>query len=181
MSASNFHICRRVSPVGTATLSEALRRDVCGICELGFNIGSVVSQFFCCAKRCDEVKLSHTFRSGLQQLATPLHSVSPLQKLFSQFYGSLTKAHAHTSRFSFRVRALRDQLLRKLFRPVHTPDIYGNFRCNFFGEENCTSIAIKYVQNFCNIAVTGICKIAVKSPTVQTCDYFSSPALNNAA
>ena len=38
-----------------------------------------------------EVELSSAFRNGLQQLETPLHSVSPLQQLFSQFYGSFNK------------------------------------------------------------------------------------------
>ena len=38
-----------------------------------------------------EVELSSTFRNGLQQLATPLHSVSPLQQLVSQFYDSFNK------------------------------------------------------------------------------------------
>ena len=47
-----------------------------------------------------EVELSSTFRNGLQQLATPLHSVSPLQQHFSQFYGSFNKgACAHFSFF----------------------------------------------------------------------------------
>ena len=64
-----------------------------------------------------EVELSSTFRNGLQQLTTPLHSVSPIQQLVSQFYSSftavLTRAHAHTYYISFR-GALRDKLLRKL-------------------------------------------------------------------
>ena len=38
-----------------------------------------------------EVELSSTFRNGLQQLTTPLHSVSPLQQLVSKFYGSFNK------------------------------------------------------------------------------------------
>ena len=38
-----------------------------------------------------EVELSSTFRNGLQQLTIPLHSVSPLQQLVSQFYGSFNK------------------------------------------------------------------------------------------
>ena len=43
-----------------------------------------------------EVEPSSTFRNGLQQLTTPLHSVSPLQQLVSQFYGSFNKgACAH--------------------------------------------------------------------------------------
>ena len=43
-----------------------------------------------------EVELSSTFRNGLQQLTKPLHSVSPLQQLVSQFYGSFNKgACAH--------------------------------------------------------------------------------------
>ena len=41
-------------------------------------------------------ELSSTFRNGLQQLKTPLHNVSPLQQLVSQFYGSFNKgACAH--------------------------------------------------------------------------------------
>ena len=43
-----------------------------------------------------KVELYSTFRNGLQQLATPLHSVSPLQQLVSQFYDSFNKgACAH--------------------------------------------------------------------------------------
>ena len=38
-----------------------------------------------------EVELSSTFRNGLQELTPPLHSVSPLQQLFSQFHGSFNK------------------------------------------------------------------------------------------
>ena len=38
-----------------------------------------------------EVELSSTFRNGLQKLKTPLHSVSPLQQLLPQFYGSVNK------------------------------------------------------------------------------------------
>ena len=60
-----------------------------------------------------QVELSSTFRSGLQQLATPLHSVSPLQQLFSQFYGSFNKgACAH---FSFFVpRSVARQVAEKI-------------------------------------------------------------------
>ena len=39
-----------------------------------------------------EVELSSTFRNGLQQLAAPLHSVSPFQQLVSQLYSSFNKA-----------------------------------------------------------------------------------------
>ena len=43
-----------------------------------------------------EVEHSSTLRNGLQQLTIPLHSVSPLQQLVSQFYGSFNKgACAH--------------------------------------------------------------------------------------
>ena len=48
-----------------------------------------------------EVELSSIIRNALQQLEIPLHSVSPLQQLFSQFYGTFNKgACAH---FSFLV------------------------------------------------------------------------------
>ena len=61
-----------------------------------------------------ELELSSTFHNGLQQLRTPLHSVSPLQQLVSIFTAVLTRAHAHTScHFSLR-GALRDKLMRKL-------------------------------------------------------------------
>ena len=59
------------------------------------------------------VELSSTFRNGLQQLATPSHSVSPLQQLFLQFYGSFNNGACHSSCFSF-WKALPDKLLRKL-------------------------------------------------------------------
>ena len=55
-----------------------------------------VSQFFWLREALHEVELGSTFRNGLQQLKTPLHSVSPLQQLVSQFYGSFIKgACAH--------------------------------------------------------------------------------------
>ena len=73
-----------------------------------------------------EVELSSTFRNGLQQLTTPLHSVSPLQQLVSQFYGSLN--HAHTSSF-FVPGALRDKLLRKL-HSVTGPQHQTSATCN---------------------------------------------------
>ena len=79
-----------------------------------------------------EVELSSTFRNGLQQLTTPLHSVSPLQQLVSQFYSSfmavLTRAHAHTYYISFR-GALRDKLLRKLYS-VTGPQHQTSATCN---------------------------------------------------
>ena len=55
-----------------------------------------VSQFFLLREALHEVELSSTFRNGLQQLTTPLHSVSPLQQLVSQFYGSFNKGRMRT-------------------------------------------------------------------------------------
>ena len=52
MSASNVHICRRVSPVATATLSQARRRHVCGIYELGLTFALMFSSLL--------LKLSNT-------------------------------------------------------------------------------------------------------------------------
>ena len=49
-----------------------------------------------------EVELSSTFRNGLQQLTIPFHSVSPPSNLSRNFTAVLTRAHAHTSCFSFR-------------------------------------------------------------------------------
>ena len=76
-----------------------------------------------------EVELSSTSRNGLQQLRTPLHSVSPIKQLVSIFTAVLTRAHAHTScHFSLR-GALRDKLLRKLHSvtgPQHQTSATGN-------------------------------------------------------
>ena len=62
----------------------------------------VVSQFFLLREALHGVKLSSTLPNGLQKLATPLHSVSLLQQLFRNFTAVLTRAHAHSCRFSFR-------------------------------------------------------------------------------
>ena len=55
------------------------------------NMGCLTIFLFCEALH--EVELGSTFRNGLQQLTTPLHSVivSPLEQLVSQFYGSFNK------------------------------------------------------------------------------------------
>ena len=60
-----------------------------------------------------EVELSSTFRNRLQQLTTPLHGVSPLQQLVSQFYGSFNRgACAH---FLFFVpRSIARQVAEKI-------------------------------------------------------------------
>ena len=68
---------------------------------------------FLLRKALHEVEISSTFRNRLQQLATPLHSVTPLQQRFSQFYGSFNKgACAH---FLFIVtRSLARQVAEKI-------------------------------------------------------------------
>ena len=75
-----------------------------------------------------EVELSSTFRNGLQQLITPLHSVSPLQQLVSQFYGSFNKgACAH---FLFFVpRSIARQVAEKIAQcnRASTPNL-GNLQ-----------------------------------------------------
>ena len=60
-----------------------------------------------------EVERSSTYHNELQQLATPLHSVSPSSNFSRNFTAVSTRAHTHTSRFSFR-GPLQDKLLRKL-------------------------------------------------------------------
>ena len=83
----------------------------------------VVSQFFLLREALHEVELSSTFRNGLQQLTTPLHSVSPLQ-----FYGSFNKgACAH---FLFFVpRSIARQVAEKIAQcnRASTPNL-GNFQ-----------------------------------------------------
>ena len=77
-------------------VSVNLKRQVAG--ELHSNMGCLA--IFLLREALHEVELSSTFRNGLLQLTTPLHSVSPLQQLVSQFYGSFNKGAAHTSCFS---------------------------------------------------------------------------------
>ena len=49
-----------------------------------------------------KVEFSSTFRNGLQQLTTPLHSVTgPLVNLSRNFTRVLTRVHVCTSRFLF--------------------------------------------------------------------------------
>ena len=58
-------------------------------------------------------------------------------------------------------------------RPVHTRNINGDFSCGFSGVINRTTdtvVKLEHGQNICEIAV---CKIAVKSPLVHTCENFS--------
>ena len=71
-----------------------------------------------------EVELGSTFRNGLQQLTTPLHGVSTLQQLVSQFHGIFNKGVC--ARF---LGALRDQLLRKL-HSVTEPEPQTSATCN---------------------------------------------------
>ena len=66
-----------------------------------------------------EVKLSCTFRNGLQQLTTPLHSVSPLQQLVWQFYDSFNKGTcAHF--LSFVPRSIARQFAEKITQSNRT-------------------------------------------------------------
>ena len=60
-----------------------------------------------------EVELSSTFRNGLQQLTIPLHSVSPLQQLVSQFYGTFNKGVCAHCLF-FVARSIAGQVAEKI-------------------------------------------------------------------
>ena len=74
------------------TSAARVRLPAWEVCELGLRSLSDVGGFL----RVLQVELSSTFRNGLQQLTAPLHSVSPLQQLVSQFYDSFNKgACAH--------------------------------------------------------------------------------------
>ena len=75
-----------------------------------------------------EVELSSTFRNGLQQLTTTLHSKSPLQQLVSQFFGSCNKGACANFLFSF-LGALQDKMLRKL-HSVTGPQHQTSATCN---------------------------------------------------
>ena len=90
-----------------------------------------------------EVELSSTLRNGLQQMVTPSHSVSPLQQLVSQFYGSFNKgACAH---FLFFVpKSIARQVAEKIAQcnRASTPNL-GNLQRYIFNHyetscwENC--------------------------------------------
>ena len=101
LNVSEVAKLRNIQDTGPVTLHNflsnlsrnAIARQVAG--EL-HTVTWVVSQFLLLREALHEVELSSTFRNGLQQLTTPLHSVSPLQQLVSQFYGSFNKgACAH--------------------------------------------------------------------------------------
>ena len=69
-------------------LSHKLRRKLHSVTE-------AVLQFFLFCVALHEVELRSTFCNALQQLATPLHSISPFQQLCSQFLETLSlTAHA---------------------------------------------------------------------------------------
>ena len=55
--------------------------------------------YFLMREALHEVEISSTFCNGLQQLATPVHSVSTLKQLFPQFYVSFAKGAC--AQFSF--------------------------------------------------------------------------------
>ena len=98
----------------------AIARQVAG--ELhSVNMGCLA--IFLLREALHEVELSSTFHNGLQQLTTPLHSVSPLQ-----FYGSFNKgACAH---FLFFVpRSIARQVAEKIAQcnRASTPNL-GNFQ-----------------------------------------------------
>ena len=82
-----------------------------------------------------EVELSSTFRNGLQQLTIPLHSVSPLQQLVSQFYGSFnTGVYAHI--LFFVARSIARQVAEKIAQ------------CNRDSTPNLGNLQ-RYISNHC--------------------------------
>ena len=92
----------------------------------------VVSHYFCCAKHCTKLELSSTFRNRLYQLATPLHSVSPLQQLASQFYGRFNNcACAQFLFFVLRSTARQDAEKIAHCNRASTPNLGNLQRYNF--------------------------------------------------
>ena len=109
----------------------------------------VVSHFFL-REALHEVELSSTFRNGLQQLKTQLHSVSPLQQLFSQFTAVLNvRMHAHTSHFSPPSMSIARQVAEKTAQcnRALTPN-FGNLQSYTPFSNIATQVAEKIVQ--CN-------------------------------
>ena len=90
-----------------------------------------------------EIELSSTFRNGLQQLTTPLHSVSLLQQLASQFYGNFNKGAC--AQFLFFVqRSIVRQVAEKIVQcnRASAPNL-GNLQRLIFShcETSCWRIA----------------------------------------
>ena len=87
---------------------------------------------FLLRKALHEVELSSTFRNGLQQLTTPLHSVSSLQQLVSQFYDGFNRDAC--ARFLFFVpRNIAGQVAEKIAHcnRASTPNL-GNLQRYIF-------------------------------------------------
>ena len=98
-----------------------------------------LSRNFLLREALHELELSSTFRNGLQQLATPLHSVSPLQQLVSQFCGSFDNGAC--AQFLFFVpRSIARQVAEKiaLCNRASTPNL-GNLQRYIFNhcETSC--------------------------------------------
>ena len=91
----------------------------------------VISQFLLLRKAFHEVELRTTFHNGLQQLATPLHSVSPPpsppNNVSRNFTAVLTSAHAHTFRSELWVREQAYPMIVLRSRCSVTP-ILGNLQ-----------------------------------------------------
>ena len=98
---------------------------------------------FLLRKALHKVELSSTFCNGLQQLTTPLHGVSPLQQLVSQFYGSFSKGTCAHFLF-FVLRNIARQVAEKIAQcnRASMPNL-GNLQCYIFNHcktscrENC--------------------------------------------
>ena len=88
LNVSEVAKLRNIQDTGPVTLCNFLSRIA--QCDMG------CLAIFLSREALHEVEFSSTFRNGLQQLTTPLHSVSPLRQLVSQFYGNFNKgAYAH--------------------------------------------------------------------------------------
>ena len=113
-----------------------------------YNMGCLA--IFLLREALHEVELSSTFRIRLWQLTIPLHSdYHPFSNLSCNFMAVLTRAHAHTCCFSFRV-ALRDKLLRKLHKYLTRPQHQTLATCNATFSTIARQVAEKIAQ--CNRA-----------------------------
>ena len=88
-----------------------------------------------------EVELGSTFRNGLQQLTTPLHSVSPLQQLVSQFYGSFTNKGACALFFFFRSAEHSAEKLHSVTGPQYQTSATCNAKFSTIARQVAEKIA----------------------------------------
>ena len=124
-----------------------------------------------------EVELSSTFRNGLQQLTAPLHSVSPLQQLVSQFYGSFNKGACVHFLFFPVPRSIARQVAEKIAHCITGPQHQTSATCNATFSTIARQVAEK--QGLLLLFLTNLCSLClflqhenVRNTVIQSSKIF---------